>query len=783
MSLPGLAERCRGLRIHQRVAALAVACILPTWVFVGYLSFAAYDRGRQDLEQALSAATQTQLRGLEREMAAVEASLRALATSPNLVSHDYAGFYAQAQEVLRQSPGLNIVLLGPKGEQVINTLQPYGQKLPTNPPDLFATVVESRQPFLSNLFVGPVTGRPLISMVVPVLREGRVENVLGMSLDAKHLSPVLREEGYPDSWVAAIFDRDGTIVARTRDPEKYVGRPGAPAMLEATRASRHGLVDIVTLEGIPVLAAFSRSELFGWTFGIAVPRDVLEANLKRSLMLSLSGGTGLLLLSLLLAYWIAGGIIRPVRSLIPSAAAIGRGEPVPAEALSLREAEEVRQALADAATLIENRTVERDQALIRTFEFQQKHRMLRALNDIAALPGGDANRQLAETLRLGAQHFGLPLGIVSHIEDGVFTVLHRCSPTESVLASGRQFDLGQTYCALTLAEDGVMAIPHMAKSVHAEHPCHAAFGLEAYIGAPISVRGHRFGTLSFGSAMPLGREFNGGDKEFMRLLARWVGTVLERQMSDAEIASTRRDLERSNEELSKFAYVASHDLRQPLRMVTSYLGLIERRLGPALDGEIKEFMDFAVDGARRMDQLIRDLLEYAAIGRDATPPERVDLGEVVAESQRVLALASAEAEARIEVAPALPTVLGNRGELGRLFQNLVGNAIKYRAEGRAPLIEIGCRDDGAAWEVWVRDNGIGIAREDFQRAFGVFQRLVDRDAYEGTGIGLSVCQKIVERHGGRIWIESELGQGTRFRFTLPKAPAERGVFNPLVAAI
>ena len=229
-------------------------------------------------------------------------------------------------------------------------------------------------------------------------------------------------------------------------------------------------------------------------------------------------------------------------------------------------------------------------------------------------------------------------------------------------------------------------------------------------------------------------------------------------------------LRQTNAELEQFAYVASHDLRQPLRMVTSYLGLIEKRLGPQLSDDIKTFMDYAIGGARRMDRLILDLLEYSRTGKTGTPVP-VALGEVLDVAKVNLTVAIREAEAEVSIAEDMPTVLGDAGELTRLFQNLIGNAVKYRAPERRPVVTVACRRQERDWVVSVSDNGIGIAPEDQERAFRIFQRLVPQGDYEGTGIGLAVCKKIVEHHGGRIWIESEVGVGSTFFVSIPTTTA------------
>jgi PAS domain S-box-containing protein len=244
--------------------------------------------------------------------------------------------------------------------------------------------------------------------------------------------------------------------------------------------------------------------------------------------------------------------------------------------------------------------------------------------------------------------------------------------------------------------------------------------------------------------------------------------ITEQKNADAKLAELVEELRRSNEELEQFAYVASHDLRQPLRMITAYLGLLEKKLGANFDQDSRDFFGFALDGAKRLDRMIVDLLEYSRIGRIGAPMAPVGLGAAVTDALRHLGVAVAESGAEVTVPESLPDISGDSNELIRLFQNLIGNAIKYMPEGRAPRIEVLCRDAGFEWVLGIKDNGIGIPPDDLKRVFGIFQRLVAREQYEGTGIGLAVCRKIVERHGGRIWVESELGEGSTFLVAFPK---------------
>jgi hypothetical protein len=216
--------------------------------------------------------------------------------------------------------------------------------------------------------------------------------------------------------------------------------------------------------------------------------------------------------------------------------------------------------------------------------------------------------------------------------------------------------------------------------------------------------------------------------------------------------------------------VASHDLQEPLRMVASYTQLLEKRYKDKLDADAKDFIGFAVDGALRMQQLINDLLQYSRVGSQIKGFEPTPMGEVFDWALRNLDTAVRESGATVTRGE-LPVIQGDAGQLLHLFQNLIANGIKFRGQA-APQVEVTAEERPEEWVFRVRDNGIGIEPEFFDRIFVIFQRLHTRDKYPGTGIGLALCKKIVERHGGRIWVESTKGQGATFVFVLPKNPPE-----------
>ena len=259
----------------------------------------------------------------------------------------------------------------------------------------------------------------------------------------------------------------------------------------------------------------------------------------------------------------------------------------------------------------------------------------------------------------------------------------------------------------------------------------------------------------------------GSDVDAMR--ARIVDDLAFVERSRLELLRRTDELARSNADLEQFAYVASHDLSEPLRKVSNFCQLLERQYGDQLDPKARQYIAFAVDGAKRMQQLINDLLAFSRVGRTTDEFVAVPLGEALTAAVGNLESAITAAGARIDRV-ALPTVQGDRTLLIALFQNLVGNAIKYRGE-EAPVVRIGVVAHEDEWHVSVADNGIGIEPQYAERIFAIFQRLHLRDEYGGTGIGLALCRKIVEFHGGRIWLDigagTTPGRGATFTFSLP----------------
>ncbi|MEH2077000.1 MAG: GAF domain-containing protein [Nostoc sp.] len=322
------------------------------------------------------------------------------------------------------------------------------------------------------------------------------------------------------------------------------------------------------------------------------------------------------------------------------------------------------------------------------------------------------------------------------------------------------------------------------EDVQAAHiqPCHREFlqefAVRANLVVPILVRDSIWGLLlAHQCAAP--RQWNNFETELLQQLANQIGIALSQAQLLEKETQQSQELVRSNAELEQFAYVASHDLQEPLRMVTSYLQLLERRYKNQLDANADQFITYAVDGARRMQTLINDLLNYSRLSTRGQAFKLVDCNLILRSAIANLQIAIADRKA-IVTHDALPKVMADSTQLTQVFQNLIGNAIKF-CQNKQPQIHIGVAKPNAnldgeslnsipsvdEWLFSICDNGIGLESQYAERIFIIFQRLHGRDKYPGTGIGLAICKKIIERHGGRIWVESKPSQGSTFYFTIP----------------
>jgi PAS domain S-box-containing protein len=337
-----------------------------------------------------------------------------------------------------------------------------------------------------------------------------------------------------------------------------------------------------------------------------------------------------------------------------------------------------------------------------------------------------------------------PNGVIMVDRHGVIVLVNR--ETERLFGYSRDELLGQSI-EIIVPEQMRGRHPGLRDSFHVDPQTR-----------PMGAGRDLFGRRKDGGEIPVEIGLTPIDTEEGTFVVAAVVDISARKRAEEE-------LRRSNEELERFAYVASHDLQEPLRTVASYVQLLSRRYRDKLDSDALEFMDFAVGGVRRMQQLIGDLLAFSRVGTRGAPLVPTDLGPVMRSTLDSLHASLEESGAHVTT-DAMPTVVADAGQIQQLLTNLVGNAVKFRGAA-PPRVHVGVVRAERMWAITVQDNGIGIAPEYFDRIFVIFQRLHSREEYAGTGVGLAICKKIVERHGGRIWVESSLGQGARFSFSLP----------------
>ncbi|MDG5759911.1 ATP-binding protein [Natronococcus sp. A-GB1] len=331
-------------------------------------------------------------------------------------------------------------------------------------------------------------------------------------------------------------------------------------------------------------------------------------------------------------------------------------------------------------------------------------------------------------------------------------------------------DLYRRIATWSLAGVGVMLAFLVLRALHPGIPTEFTFGTRAVALAIGSVAGLGIG-IHESRAISREREIERRNDALERVQARLEERNDELRETQQELEATVRELEASNERLEQFASAASHDLQEPLRMISSYLRLLEERYGDELDEDAEEFIEFAVDGADRMQVMVDDLLEYSRVETRGDPFEPVDLDAVLENALTDLGVRIEETDAEI-IVEELPRVAGDRSQLRQLFQNLVSNALEYSGD-EPPRIHVSAERVGDRWEIAVRDEGIGIDPEDQERIFEVFDRLHTQADHEGTGIGLALCQRIAERHDGTLEVDSEPGEGATFSVRL--RPAEEAL--------
>ena len=637
---------------------------------------------------------------------------------------------------LREGGYMELFLLDPaSGETLLSTQSASEGRMWTAEPFL---VNGAQATFIQNPYAIGEREGTLMTIATPVLSgDGETVAVLAGHLDFSTVTDIFAQgwdlTGTEDTY---LVNDAGRFVTEPRFGEGYVLTRGAPTEgIERALRGETGTAVYADYRGVDVLGAFL------WLDDRKLAL-LTEVNLEESLRAVTRMRTAIIAGGALIAFVAVGvgiasatGLVRSIRTLVAAANEIGRGNL--AHRVDVKRRDEtgvLGRAFNTMADNLQRVTASRDVLDAEVTRRRTVEAELRRSNTVTDF--------IIETLP----------GLFYQISEGQRFVRWNRRLREATGYSDEEISAGSPL--MFFAGEDRTRIAEAISQV---------FDLgEAEVSADLIAKD--------GSATPClftGRRCLIDDRPYLIGMGTDISALKE---SEAKLRRSMDELERSNQELERFAYVASHDLQEPLRMVSSYTQLLDKRYGDALDQDAKDFIRYAVDGADRMRQLIHDLLSFSRVESRGRPFERVDLNAVVDIVRSNLTVALDESGAQL-THDALPTVHADHAQMVSVFQNLIANAVKFRSED-ALRIHVATRDAGHEWVLSVLDNGIGIDPAFFDRIFILFQRLQTRTEYPGTGIGLAMCKRIVERHGGRIWVESAEGEGATFSFTLPKTAKE-----------
>jgi PAS domain S-box-containing protein len=646
-----------------------------------------------------------------------------------------------AISILRHSDIFDYIqLLKPDG--TIYLLEPYELQIDTisgsrTSTDWYKKLTNNGSTVISNLHISNATRQPVVTIATPVRNNnGQLVGIWAGGLSLGTLSKIGLSEsqtGSPKRY-GYVTDSRGLIIAHQANPTYVLEQTDFSSVppVQAALSGQTGTMQFVSsIDGVEKLAAYMPITETGWAVVYVVPTEVAFAPLYRlTLNTAILGMLAIIVMSL--GGWaIARQVTKPIEQLREAAVTMGTGDL--RQRIKMATRDEIGQLAREfnrmAASLSGKEAQLRDYATQLEQKVEERTRELHESEE--------KYRDLVEDL---------PDVVFAVDQNGALTYL---SPAVEPMTGYSVSELmGRTF----------------ADFLHPEDLAHAFDTFQSTLSGQTMVDELRFFTKS--GEMRWLRNSNkpvfAGDRVVgVRGL---FSDVTQHKQAEARLKETMADLERSNAELERFAYVASHDLQEPLRMVSSYTQLLEKRYKDKLDADAHDFISFAVEGAKRMQNLINDLLTYSRVGTRGKPFEPTDCEAVFDAAIANLSVAINENKAKVSHDP-LPVVMSDEGQLVQLFQNLIGNAIKFHGK-RPPRVHVSAKPDGDKWVFSIKDNGIGIDPQYFERIFIIFQRL-HGEGYPGTGTGLAIAKRIVERHGGRIWIESAPDKGSTFYFTIP----------------
>lgn len=711
---------------------MVLALLAPALLLVAALMYRAYVNERVAIADKLLATARAVAGLVDREFKESHAILKTLRASRSLADGDLDAFDGIARSAVAGEARW-LVLADGRYQQLINTQFPPGQPLPplAESPE-FRAAMAAGQAYISNLHQDPGAGPAILYASLPFFEQGQLRYTLTLAIEPAALAVALELQRFAEpSGLVSIVDRESRVLARSRELAKFVGQQATGDLRARIHAQNEGVHDTVTLDGVPVITAFHRARDSGWVTIVSAPKAALFASAQKILWLGLALSAVLLATAGLLAAWILRGVTSGMDSLVASSEAIGRGEAVEFEPSGLSETDFVGSAMVRSA-----------QHLRQTSE-QLKTTLDRLNFSLSSLAIGDwqwsSDRQQVQLSSRAAAILGLHPAPRELTRAELRSVIH----PDDLVAVRRASEI-----ASRTGEDYRAEFRILHPELGPRWVAVSGRPLPDESGAPTALAG-------------VAQDIT--DLKHAADVLRTQNEVLENK-----VAERTHRLSETVGELEAFSYSISHDMRAPLRAMHSYAQLLETEHAAELSPEARRYLERINANAARLELLVRDVLAYSRVAKEQLETKPVDLDRFVRELIQQMT-EDAPGTPLVTVVGTLPPVLAHEAYLSQIFTNLIVNGLKFVQPGQVPRVEIFAKDNGEFVALFVRDHGIGIDPANFGRLFQIFGRLNPVNAYEGTGIGLAIVKKAVQRMGGDLGVDSEVGKGATFWFTLPRA--------------
>ncbi|MQA36796.1 response regulator [Rugamonas aquatica] len=733
--------------IRAQIYTLVWACALPAIVGFVLLANNFYEHEREQIQLESLITARALIQAVDRDLNTGITMALALANSPSLDNNDLAAFHTLASKALRpEFPGFNFVLSDRDSVQLLNTVRPFGAPMPDpGSRERIRKVFDTGRTVISDVFIGGALKRPLVAVHVPVLRNGKVVYCLSVAFVPERLGMVLREQRLPVDRVAGIFDSQGVIVARTREPEKYVGKRGSPSLLAKMNSSGEAAIETSTLEGTPVYSMYSHSTMSGWAVVIGVPRSTVLAEMASSIRWITLVVACLLGLGLASAWYFARRIGHSVRALSYAASALGKDTDL--------RLDRVRPAFREADDAIH--TLQAVES-----ELQRYRHRLESVIEERTLQLQWAQREASDReLRTRT--------VMDNVGDGIITI-----NAEGVIESFNRAACGIFgYTPEEAIGANIMCM--MPESMRGAH--HA--GMARYLsgGAPtvvgknnVELQGLRKDGTTFVLELSIRALFVDGHHLFVGI----VRDVTERKRAERELRQAMEQAQIASAAKDVFVANMSHELRTPMNAV---LGMAHLLNTTGLSPEQGRYLEMIRASGQSLLGILNDILDFSKMsaGKIEVHPVRFLLDDVLHSLASIMSVSVGEKnlELCLGVELDVPRVLvGDALRLQQILVNLTGNAIKFTEQGEVSVLVERAGGEGAVLlRFTVRDTGIGMSEEQLARLFSPFTQadLSTTRRFGGTGLGLTISKGLIELLGGAIEVSSTAGLGSAFTFTLP----------------